>query len=182
MQKRAITHGVWLEPRRSRYLVVFCDGFYLVVLLIIKSSNTDKSDITSNHGREDVQSEVAMTENSQEQPHPSPAIQNIDIFRKHEVPAPRDASGEVNMEVSVTADDVMRAGGFGTSDSISSLLPVASDFTDLKDHLQRVQGYEDSVDIKLLEENLILQKRFRKLAKFMLKTLTMVRSVMPLKQ
>ncbi|KAL0339707.1 UNVERIFIED_CONTAM: hypothetical protein Sradi_4487500 [Sesamum radiatum] len=68
------------------------------------------------------------------------------MFRKHEVPAPRDASGEVNMEVSVTADDVMRAGGFGTSDSISSLLPVASDFTDFEDHLQRVQGYEDSVD------------------------------------
>ncbi|XP_011075361.1 uncharacterized protein LOC105159855 [Sesamum indicum] len=105
----------------------------------------DKSGITSNHGRDDV-SEVAMTENLQEQLHPSPGIQNIDMFRKHEASAPRDASGEVNMEASVTADDVMQAGGFGTSDSISSFLPVASDFTDFEDHLRRVQGYEDAVD------------------------------------
>ncbi|KAK4412912.1 hypothetical protein Salat_2938400 [Sesamum alatum] len=113
----------------------------------LNENTQDKSDISSKHGlREDVQSEVAMTENPKEQPHPSPAIQNIDVFRKHKAPAPGDASGEVNMEVSVTADDVMRAGGFGASDSISSFLPVASDSTDFEDHLRRVQGYEDSVD------------------------------------
>lgn len=37
-----------------------------------------------------------------------------------------------NMEASISADDVILAGGFGPGDDISSFLPVASDFTDFE--------------------------------------------------
>ncbi|KAK3014640.1 hypothetical protein RJ639_008708 [Escallonia herrerae] len=45
-------------------------------------------------------------------------------------PVDMDVSGEVNMEAFITSNDVMRAGGFGARDDISSFLPVASDSTD----------------------------------------------------
>ncbi|KAJ6968001.1 hypothetical protein NC653_036059 [Populus alba x Populus x berolinensis] len=44
-------------------------------------------------------------------------------------PIDEDRSGEVKMEASLTPDDVIRAGGFGARDDISSFLPVASDST-----------------------------------------------------
>ena len=47
-----------------------------------------------------------------------------------------ETSGEVNMEVSITAEDVIRAGGFGARDDISSFLPVASDWTDFEASIQ----------------------------------------------
>ncbi|KAH6832600.1 hypothetical protein C2S53_010944 [Perilla frutescens var. hirtella] len=60
----------------------------------------------------------------------------------------RDPSGsaEVNMEVPITADDVMRAGGFGATDDIGTILPAASDFNDFEDHFHDVQRYEGSKD------------------------------------
>lgn len=51
-------------------------------------------------------------------------------------------SGEVNMEVSVTAEDVIRAGGFGARDDISSFLPVASDWTDFEASIRDARNYE----------------------------------------
>lgn len=60
-------------------------------------------------------------------------------------------SVEVNMEVSITADEVIRAGGFGATDDIGSMLPSATDSTDLEDHLLDVRGYEESKD-KMTEE------------------------------
>ncbi|GFP90936.1 hypothetical protein PHJA_001237600 [Phtheirospermum japonicum] len=51
--------------------------------------------------------------------------------------------GEVNMEASVTSDEVMRAGGFGATDGISNFLPVASDFTDFEANLRGAREYED---------------------------------------
>ncbi|KAG8372018.1 hypothetical protein BUALT_Bualt12G0023100 [Buddleja alternifolia] len=57
---------------------------------------------------------------------------------------PNDAS--VNLEASVTSDDVMRAGGFGATDDISSFLPVASDFTDFEANLRGAREYEDLVE------------------------------------
>lgn len=89
---------------------------------------------------------MAVTENPNEQPDPSAAIQKLHKLRKHEAPAPPNAFAEVNMEVPITADEVMQAGGFGATDDISSIVPVASDFTDLEDHLREVQGYEESED------------------------------------
>lgn len=56
------------------------------------------------------------------------------------------APAEVNMEVPITADEVMRAGGFGATDGIGAMLPAASDCTDFEDHLRDVRGYEGSVD------------------------------------
>ncbi|KAF7147357.1 hypothetical protein RHSIM_Rhsim03G0032200 [Rhododendron simsii] len=61
----------------------------------------------------------------------------------HEVKAGLDASGEVNMEASISSDDVIRAGGFGARDDISSFLPVASDSTDFEASLRDAREYED---------------------------------------
>ncbi|XP_039013425.1 uncharacterized protein LOC120143074 [Hibiscus syriacus] len=52
-------------------------------------------------------------------------------------------SGEVNMEASVTADDVIRAGGFGARDDISSFLPIASDWTDFEASIRNARDYEE---------------------------------------
>ncbi|XVF07170.1 hypothetical protein REPUB_Repub06bG0115400 [Reevesia pubescens] len=51
--------------------------------------------------------------------------------------------GEVNMEVYVTAEDVIRAGGFGARDDISSFLPVASDWTDFEASIRDARDYEE---------------------------------------
>ncbi|KAK8590228.1 hypothetical protein V6N12_024607 [Hibiscus sabdariffa] len=53
------------------------------------------------------------------------------------------SSGEVNMEVSVTAEDLIRAGGFGARDDISSFLPIASDWTDFEASIRDVRDYEE---------------------------------------
>ncbi|CAJ2671542.1 hypothetical protein L195_g021898 [Trifolium pratense] len=54
-----------------------------------------------------------------------------------------DVSAEVNMEASITPDDVIRAGGFGARDDISSFLPVASDSTDFEASIRDARGYEE---------------------------------------
>ncbi|PON38928.1 hypothetical protein TorRG33x02_343980 [Trema orientale] len=55
----------------------------------------------------------------------------------------KDAPGEVNMEASILADDVIRAGGFGARDDIGSFLPVASDFTDFEAMIRDAREYEE---------------------------------------
>lgn len=52
-------------------------------------------------------------------------------------------SGDVNMEASISAEDVMRAGGYGARDDISSFLPVASDTTDFEASLRDARDYEE---------------------------------------
>lgn len=54
-----------------------------------------------------------------------------------------DAPGDVNMEASILADDVIRAGGFGARDDISSFLPVASDSTDFEAMIRDAREYEE---------------------------------------
>jgi len=54
-----------------------------------------------------------------------------------------DSYGEVNMEASITPDDVIRAGGFGARDDISSFLPVASDSTDFEASIRDARDYEE---------------------------------------
>ncbi|XP_014489721.1 uncharacterized protein LOC106752539 isoform X2 [Vigna radiata var. radiata] len=54
-----------------------------------------------------------------------------------------DAAGDVNMEASITPDDVIRAGGFGARDDISSFLPVASDSTDFEASIRDARDYEE---------------------------------------
>lgn len=49
----------------------------------------------------------------------------------------------VNMEATILADDVMRAGGYGARDDISSFLPVASDSTDFEASLRDARDYEE---------------------------------------
>lgn len=87
----------------------------------------------------DAQPESTTDENHQEPDFSSAAQKGL---------LPKDTFGEVNMEAPVTADDVVRAGGFGASDNFNSILPVASDSTDFEAHLQTIQDYEDSMDNK----------------------------------
>ncbi|CAN0890500.1 hypothetical protein LINGRAHAP2_LOCUS16466 [Linum grandiflorum] len=51
--------------------------------------------------------------------------------------------GDVNMEASISIDDVMRAGGFGARDDIGSVLPVASDSTDFEAMILDAKDYEE---------------------------------------
>ncbi|XP_018444059.1 uncharacterized protein LOC108816001 isoform X3 [Raphanus sativus] len=52
--------------------------------------------------------------------------------------------GDVNMEASISAEDVIRAGGFGAKDDIGSFLPVASDSTDFEESLRSARDYEEA--------------------------------------
>ncbi|XP_058107237.1 uncharacterized protein LOC131250875 [Magnolia sinica] len=54
-----------------------------------------------------------------------------------------NTKGDVNMEATITADDVIRAGGFGAMDDISSLLPVAVDSTDFEASLRDARDFEE---------------------------------------
>ncbi|KAG9454775.1 hypothetical protein H6P81_007679 [Aristolochia fimbriata] len=58
-------------------------------------------------------------------------------------PEIKDAKGEVNMEASVMADDVVKAGGFGATDGIGSFLPVAMDSTDFEASLRNARDFEE---------------------------------------
>ncbi|XP_057468266.1 uncharacterized protein LOC130757538 [Actinidia eriantha] len=59
------------------------------------------------------------------------------------VQADTNVFGEVNMEASISSDDVIRAGGFGARDDINSFLPGASDSTDFEASLLDAREYED---------------------------------------
>lgn len=54
-----------------------------------------------------------------------------------------DTFGAVNMEASITTEDIIRAGGFGARDDISSFLPVASDTTDFEASIRDAHDYEE---------------------------------------
>ncbi|XP_022882858.1 uncharacterized protein LOC111399654 [Olea europaea var. sylvestris] len=92
-----------------------------------------------------------MRENLAEQPAPFKDVPGVNKFDFKDAvnanepisTASIDASGDVNMEASRTADEVMRAGGFGARDDISSFLPVASDSTDFEASLHNARDYED---------------------------------------
>ncbi|CAI8613917.1 unnamed protein product [Vicia faba] len=58
-------------------------------------------------------------------------------------PKEKDLSGDVNMEASITPDDVIRAGGFGARDDIGSFLPVAGDSTDFEASIRDARDYEE---------------------------------------
>lgn len=53
-----------------------------------------------------------------------------------------ETSGDVNMEASISSDDVACAGGLGARDDMSSFLPVASDSTDFEKALLEARSYE----------------------------------------
>lgn len=59
------------------------------------------------------------------------------------MPSHENVSGDVNMEASISAGDVLRAGGFGARDDINSFLPVASDSTDFEAALHDARDYEE---------------------------------------
>ncbi|XP_021724202.1 uncharacterized protein LOC110691571 [Chenopodium quinoa] len=54
-----------------------------------------------------------------------------------------DYSTDVNMEATINPDDVVRAGGFGARDDLSSFLPTASDSTDFEASLLDARDYEE---------------------------------------
>ncbi|KAF6996557.1 hypothetical protein CFC21_012883 [Triticum aestivum] len=49
---------------------------------------------------------------------------------------------DMNMEAEISAQDVMRAGGFGAKDDIGSLLPTAMDSTDFEASLWDARDFE----------------------------------------
>lgn len=53
------------------------------------------------------------------------------------------ATGDVEMEAEITAEDVEKAGGFGARDDIGSLLPAMIDATDLEESLRDARGFEE---------------------------------------
>ncbi|KAL3533716.1 hypothetical protein ACH5RR_007237 [Cinchona calisaya] len=78
----------------------------------------------------------------------NPLVSNADIEVgknvKEDIPeAYMDTPGKVDMGASISADDVIRAGGFGARDDIGSFLPVASDFTDFEDSLLDARDHEE---------------------------------------
>ncbi|KAL9232602.1 hypothetical protein vseg_007696 [Gypsophila vaccaria] len=60
-----------------------------------------------------------------------------------QAPQHSEPSGEVNMEAAIDPDDVIRAGGFGARDGLSSALPMASDSTDFESSLLDMRDYEE---------------------------------------
>ncbi|KAG1338379.1 hypothetical protein COCNU_04G006850 [Cocos nucifera] len=54
-----------------------------------------------------------------------------------------NSTGDVNMEAAITTDDVIRAGGFGARDDMSSFLPVAIDSTDFEASLRDARDFEE---------------------------------------
>ncbi|ESQ40312.1 hypothetical protein EUTSA_v10016002mg [Eutrema salsugineum] len=75
---------------------------------------------TEERQSEGVTHQIDMSKDGREQPH-----------------------GEVNMEASISAEDVIRAGGFGAKDDIGSFLPVASDSTDFEESIRSARDYEE---------------------------------------
>ncbi|KAL9249195.1 hypothetical protein AKJ16_DCAP22837 [Drosera capensis] len=62
---------------------------------------------------------------------------------REEVPRGNQTLGEVNMEATITSDDILRAGGFGARDDLNSFLPAASDLTDFEASLNDACEYEE---------------------------------------
>lgn len=113
------------------------------------------SDKDKNTRLEDVSTETCQTKSNEKE-----ATENITRYPRNveanvadqkggeigaEVEATKelDSSGEVNMEATITPDDVIRAGGFGARDDISSFLPVASDSTDFEASIRDALDYEE---------------------------------------
>ncbi|KAK9671109.1 hypothetical protein RND81_12G007700 [Saponaria officinalis] len=65
------------------------------------------------------------------------------VGEQKEAPQHSEPSGEVNMEAAINPDDVIRAGGFGATDGLSSALPMASDSTDFESSLLDMRDYEE---------------------------------------
>lgn len=82
----------------------------------------------------------------------SPGGSKTEERQSHDVTNQNDMSqdgrdqprGEVNMEASISAEDVIRAGGFGAKDDIGSFLPVASDSTDFEESIRSARDYEEA--------------------------------------
>ncbi|KAI3760688.1 hypothetical protein L1987_51086 [Smallanthus sonchifolius] len=98
----------------------------------------DTHDVSTKNGTSGrVQTETSVSGDKKHQ-------ENKVIDRHETVGQDEDMdSGDVNMEASISAEDVMRAGGFGARDDISSFLPVASDSTDFEASLRDARGYEE---------------------------------------
>ncbi|CAD5189318.1 uncharacterized protein LOC103992457 [Musa acuminata AAA Group] len=54
-----------------------------------------------------------------------------------------DDTGVAYTDVAISADDVIRAGGLGARDDISSFLPVAIDSTDFEASLRDARDFEE---------------------------------------
>ncbi|KAJ0978922.1 hypothetical protein J5N97_014396 [Dioscorea zingiberensis] len=102
-----------------------------------KNENAFKGD-EQNGGKHEIEieepTEQVADANSKDQMEPS-IKQNANIEN--------NVTGEVNMEAVIITDDVIRAGGFGTTDDIGNFLPVAIDSTDFEASLRNAQDFEE---------------------------------------
>lgn len=108
------------------YLLIFC--FYLFI--------PDERDDSS------VMVEKDVTESVSSLPKDLQTNRGRENVVKAEPTRQIDMAGEINMEASMSADDVLRAGGFGARDEIGSFLPVASDSTDFEATILNARDYE----------------------------------------
>lgn len=68
---------------------------------------------------------------------------------QHKAEIPLDYSAirhgvDVNMEASISKEDLIHAGGLGARDDLNSMLPSAVDGTDYEETLMETMDYEDS--------------------------------------
>nr|CAD1817145.1 unnamed protein product [Ananas comosus var. bracteatus] len=68
---------------------------------------------------------------------------NGKVTRENIAAENEDDVGDVNMEAAIKADNVIRAGGFGARDDISSFLPAAIDSTDFEASLRDARDFEE---------------------------------------
>ncbi|KAM7271114.1 hypothetical protein ACFE04_030328 [Oxalis oulophora] len=113
----------------------YAQEFFLVIYLLNIEFLDEKE-----HSQEFKQPEAAVKANVDEKK----GGENAGIAFEYTV----KSSGEVNMEAPIEPDDVIRAGGFGARDDISSFLPVASDSTDFEAMIRDARGYEEPQEEK----------------------------------
>lgn len=108
------------------YLLIFCSSFF----------TPDKREDPS------VVVEKGVTESVSSSPKDVQTKRGWENIVKAEPTQQIYMAGEISMEASMSADDVLRAGGFGARDDIGSFLPVASDSTDFEATILNARDYE----------------------------------------
>ncbi|XP_020243764.1 uncharacterized protein LOC109822018 isoform X2 [Asparagus officinalis] len=97
--------------------------------------------------RSTMNTEATETNKAQTEPKkPSEVVNNSskgEVMEQNQGAHNAHIGGEVNMEAAITADDVMRAGGFGARDDIGSFLPAAIDSTDFEASLRDARDFEE---------------------------------------
>ncbi|KAF9664651.1 hypothetical protein SADUNF_Sadunf16G0040400 [Salix dunnii] len=123
---------------RSIWIMLSCPMDHMSAKVLHDPKPKGTSDTDENRTRNQAAETNFSRNDVKDIPRPGPSTPGVNMkvnvvdWKAQELVSPNtpideDRSGEVNMEASITPDDVRRAGGFGAKDDISSFLPVASD-------------------------------------------------------